>query len=293
MISARFVDVGVLDPALFHATYAGIAYALEPGHLPVAMWGRARAHIALGQNQSRDTELAPDVDVPVITRPLGGGAVWVDESQFCFVLIAPLARVPARPAEWFEWGLRPAIATFRRFGLPVVRREQDLWLEGRKIAGSGAATIGRCAVLASSFLLRFPAERFARCVASPLHQGLRRPPAAFTQWLMDGLQRAMTDWQEYQPTPDPVHLRDVFCGAVADTLGWRLADSALNDAETAARDDALADLAEPAAPALRRAMADRIKLNAASYLVEKREAGCVVRELVVDGAVVRHSASPA
>ena len=66
------------------------------------------------------------------------------------------------------------LATYRRFGLPVEWHGQDLWLAGRKIAGSGAATIGRCAVFASSFLLHFPAERFARCIASPLRPGAER-----------------------------------------------------------------------------------------------------------------------
>jgi lipoate-protein ligase A len=293
VIHARFIDVDVLDPELFHATYAGIAYALEQDDAPVVMWGRARAHVCLGQSQSREAELAPVVDVPVVTRPLGGGTVWVDESQYCFVLIAPLGRAPARPAEWFGWGLQPAIATFQRFGLPVARREQDLWLEGRKIAGSGAATIGRCAVLASSFLFRFPAERFARCIASPLRTGLRQSPVAFRQWLLDGLRRAMTDWQACQPAPDPDTLRGAFCEAIADTLGWQLAGSALSDAEIAARDDALADLAEPAGPVSQRAVAHGIKLNAASYLTEKRVAGRIVRELVVDGAIVRRMASAA
>lgn len=283
----------MLDPALFHATYAGIAYALKPGDAPVVMWGKARAHMCLGQSQSRAAELAPVVDVPVVTRPLGGGAVWVDESQHCYVLIAPLGRAPARPAQWFEWGLRPAIETFRHCGLPVVRREQDLWLEGRKIAGSGAATIGRCAVLASSFLLHFPAERFARCLMGPVGADSETPSQAFRRWLLDGLGQAMTDWQRHQPAPDPERLRRAFRAAIRDALDWRLTDSVLNVREIAAREEALKDLAESAQSGSPRAVPDGVKLNAATYLFEKRESGRIVRELVVDGAVVRRVASTA
>lgn len=287
MITARFVDVGLLDPALFHATYAGVAAALKGDDAPVVMWGRARPHISIGRSQDRNAELARELDVPVVARPLGGGAVWVDESQYCFVLIAPLKCAPARPALWFEWGLAPAVETYQCFGLPVERREQDLWLLGRKIAGSGAATIGRCAVLASSFLFRFPLERFARCIASPLQRNIKQALPEFQQGLIAALEQAMTDWGRHQTPPGATELRNVFRRAVARTLGWQPADSVLSNAEVAAREDALAELAEPVQESGRRLVANGIKLNAATFFTEKLDDGRVVRELTVDGAPVR------
>lgn len=279
MIAVRFVDVGLLEPALFHATYIGIADVLAHGDPPVVMWGRSMPHISLGQSQDRHAELAAEIDVPVITRPLGGGAVWVDESQYCFMLIAPLKHAPPRPADWFGWGLEPALATYRRFGLPVERREQDLWLAGRKIAGSGAATIGRCAVFASSFLLSFPAERFARCIASP--------SAVFRDWLLKGLQQAMTDWASHQAPPRGDELRHAFRGAVAQTLGWRLADSTLSARELAACAEALAELAEPAAGGRKRMVAGGVKLNAETFLYERRLERGIELRLVRDGTVIK------
>lgn len=279
MIRARFIDTGVLPPALFHATYTGIAHAMARDAEPVVMWGGSTPHVSLGQSQYRNAELAPELDVPVVTRPLGGGAVWLDESQSCFVLIAPLALAPVRPAEWYPWGLAPALETFQRFGLGVVRREQDLWLDGRKIAGSGAATIGRAAVLASSFLLRFPAESFARCIASP--------SPAFRRWLLGGLKQAMTDWQSHQPPPVQETLRLAFRDAVLCKLGWQLSDSVLSAAELDARFEALDELreAEPAGGA--RMVPDGIKLNAATFLYQRRAAvGCEL-SLVHEGTVLR------
>lgn len=279
MIAARFVDVGLLEPALFHATYIGIADALAHGDPPVVMWGRSLPHISLGQSQDRHAELAAEIDVPVITRPLGGGAVWVDESQYCYMLIAPLKHAPPRPAGWFGWGLEPAVATYRRFGLPVGRREQDLWLAGRKIAGSGAATIGRCAVFASSFLLSFPAARFARCIASP--------SAAFRDWLLKGLEQAMTDWASHQAPPRGDELRHAFRDAVGQTLDWRLADSTLSARELAACAEALAELSEPAAAGRNRMVAGGVKLNAETFLYEQRLKRGIELRLVRDGTVIR------
>ena len=278
MIAARFLDIGVLEPLVFHATYSGIAEALPHDAAPVVMWGRSTPHLSLGQSQDRRLELTADLDVPVVTRPLGGGAVWIDEAQHCLILIAPLAQAPPRPADWFAWGLAPVIATYRRFGLRVTRREQDVWLAGRKISGSGAATIGLSAVFASSFMLRFPAGKFARCIfsASP----------GFRDWLTAGLQHAMTDWQSHQPLPSAAELRRTFRSEVEHAFDWRLTDSRLSSAELQARDAALGALADPE-PSCRRQIADGIKLNAATFLTERRSGLLIERSLSVDGVVVR------
>lgn len=278
MIAARFLDLGLLEPLEFHATYAGIAAALSRDAAPVVMWGRSTPHLSLGQSQDRRLELAADLGVPVVTRPLGGGAVWIDEAQHCLILIVPLARAPTRPADWFEWGLAPVIATYRRFGLRVTRREQDVWLAGRKISGSGAATIGLSAVFASSFMLRFPAGKFARCIfsASP----------GFRDWLTAGLQHAMTDWQSHQLPPSAAELRRGFRSEVEHAFGWRLTDSGLSSAELEARDAARGELADPE-PSGRRQVPDGIKLNAAAFLTERRGALRIERSLSVNGVVIR------
>lgn len=279
---ARLIDVGVLEPALFHATYAGIAGCMTDSAAPVVMWGRARPHISLGQSQDPRVELSKGIDVPAIVRPLGGGAVWIDEDQWVFVLIAPRRYAPPRAADWFSWGLAPAVATFRFFGLAVERRAQDLWLEGRKIAGSGAAAIGGSAVLASSFLLAFPAARFARCIASP--------SAGFSEWLVEGLALAMTSWSEHRAPPPGRELRRVFAGAVEEALRWKLAADRLTRAERAARREALAEMAQAAAEGGGpRLVPGGIRLNAESVLTETCCNGRRMRQLIVRGAVVRRA----
>ncbi len=194
------------------------------------------------------------------------------------MLIAPLEQAPPRPADWFDWGLAPALATYRRFGLPVERREQDLWLAGRKIAGSGAATIGRCAVFASSFLLRFPAERFARCIASPSPE--------FRVWLLAALAQAMTDWESHRPLSGKAELRDAFLDAAEQATGWRLADSALSPAELAAREDALLEFEQETVVRGTRMVEDGLKLKAGMFLQERRMAGGTELSLVREGTVV-------
>lgn len=270
----------MLPPQQLHATYAGIAQAAGADAAPALVWGSATAHLCLGQAQSAACELAPRIDVPVVRRPLGGGAVWVDEGQLVYILIAPLCHAPRHPADWSAWALQPAIATFRQFGLEVERRGEDLWLGGRKIAGTGAATIGACAVFASSFLLRFPRGRFAACMAGS---------DDYRHWLEQGLAATLTDWSAHAPVPPPVDLRTAFGDAVARTLGWRLSPAVLAAYEIDAIAGALQDMDDDAQDSGRRAYRDGIKLNAESYLVEREDSSGRVRELVVRGRVARRA----
>jgi lipoate-protein ligase A len=276
--AARWIRLGLVEPLALHAAYACLAAAQATDDAPLVLWAQAKTHLCLGQSQG-PAELDPGVSVPVVRRPLGGGLVWVDEFQYVFVLIAPKRLAPGRPARWFTWALSPAVATYRHFGLPAYLNEQDVWLHGRKIAGSGAATIGECAVVASSFLLRFPAERFAESVAAPSQE--------FREWLRDGLALAMTEWAEHGALPAERELESVFRTRLEAQLGWQFENSWPSAAEQAAIAAAAVELAEPLDEALPRMVRDGIKLNSESRLVERRGASRVERELTVGGLVRR------
>ncbi|HVB48678.1 MAG TPA: hypothetical protein VNF69_09855 [Burkholderiales bacterium] len=276
--AARWIRLGLVEPLELHAAYAGLAAAQPADAAPLLVWAQAKTHLCLGQSQGR-AELDSGVSVPVVRRPLGGGLVWVDEYQYVFVLIAPKRLMPGRPARWFAWALSPAVATYRHFGLPAYLNEQDIWLHGRKIAGSGAATIGECAVVASSFLLKFPAERFADSVAAPSRE--------FREWLRDGLALAMTEWAEYGAVPAERELESVFRARLEAQLGWQFESSWPTGPEQAAVAEAAAELAEPLDEGVPRAVAGGIKLNAEARLVERHEGGVVERELKIGERVRR------
>jgi lipoate-protein ligase A len=256
MIPARWFDLGRPDPLTFHATYAGIAAARCDDPRPAVVWGKVGAHVCLGQSQGM-CELANALDVPVLRRPLGGGAVWVDEMQLSYALIAPLESAPVRQADWYAWALAPAIDAFRSFGLAVDLRAEDVWLAGRKIAGSGAATIGRSAVVASSFMMRFPRERFAHAIAAA-SQRLRAR-------LVEALGAAMTDWAEHGAVPAEASVQAAFQSAIEERLGWRMQPGLIECAEAAEIRDWRAELSEPIEHGVRR-VPGGIKLNAALVL---------------------------
>src|SRR5258707_11283273 len=110
--------------------------------------------------------------------------LWAEEAaRYPFALVAPLKYAPGRRDRWLSWGLAAAVATYRQFGVPAYL-DGEIYLHGRDIAQSKAAPIGECAVIASSFLMRFPGN----CVATPsfeLEQAFRLRLEAQHGWSFD------------------------------------------------------------------------------------------------------------
>jgi hypothetical protein len=128
-MKARWIRLGPIGQKEFDSAYASIAAAQPRDAAPILLWG---AH-------SSD-----------------------DAARYLFALIAPLKFAPGLRRRWLPWGLAAAVATYRQFGVPAYL-DEELFLHGRNIAQSSAAALGECAVVASSFLMRFPGS----CVATP------------------------------------------------------------------------------------------------------------------------------
>jgi hypothetical protein len=123
---ARWIRLGSIEPLDFDEACARVAAAQWRGASPIVLWGEG-------------------------------------EAAYPFALIAPLRLAPGNRLRWLSWGLAPAIAAYRQFGVPAYLNENELWLHGRRIADSIAEPIGQCVVVASSFLAQFP----AKCVPTP------------------------------------------------------------------------------------------------------------------------------
>jgi hypothetical protein len=124
-VKARWIRLGNIGQQEFDAAYTSIAAAQPRSAAPVLLWAEEAA-------------------------------------RYPFALIAPLKFAPGRVRRWLSWGLAAAVATYRQFGVPAYLNG-ELFLHGRDIAQSRALALGECAVIASSFLMRFPGS----CVATP------------------------------------------------------------------------------------------------------------------------------
>jgi hypothetical protein len=145
-MKARWIRVGAVGHKEFDAAYASIAAAQSRGAAPVLLWCEEAA-------------------------------------RYPFALVAPLKFAPGRRDRWLSWGLAAAVATYRQFGVPAYL-DGELFLHGRDIAQSRALALGECAVIASSFLMRFPGS----CVTTPsseLEQAFRLRLEAQHGWEFD------------------------------------------------------------------------------------------------------------
>lgn len=119
--------------------------------------------IRLGAIGQRQFDAATTSIAAAQSRAAAPVLLWAEEAErYPFALIVPLKYAPGRVPRWLSWGLAAAVATYRQFGVAAYL-EGELFLHGRGIAHSRAMALGECAVIASSFLMRFP----GRCVATP------------------------------------------------------------------------------------------------------------------------------
>lgn len=89
--------------------------------------------------------------------------LWGEEApRYLFALIVPLKFAPGRRERWLPWGLAAVVATYRQFGVPAYL-DGEMYLHGRDIAHTRVHSQGECAVIVSSFVMRFPGS----CVATP------------------------------------------------------------------------------------------------------------------------------
>ncbi|HLS87074.1 MAG TPA: hypothetical protein VK043_12330 [Burkholderiales bacterium] len=125
-MKARWIRTGRVTPLDFDEACVRLAIAQPPQASPILLWGESAG-------------------------------------RFPFALIVPLRLAPGRRSRWAAWGLAPAIATYRQFGVPAYFDEGEIRLGGRTVSETIAEPIGECAVVASSFLAQFPES----CVPTP------------------------------------------------------------------------------------------------------------------------------
>ena len=106
------------------------------------------------------------------------------EDQYRFALLAPLRLAPGRRQRWAAWGLAPAVAAYRQFGLHAYLDEGGIHLHGQCISACVVEAVAECALVASALLMRFPSA----CVATPsaeFEQALRSRVEAQHGWTFD------------------------------------------------------------------------------------------------------------
>jgi lipoate-protein ligase A len=169
----RLLDFGTVDPLRSLAIFHGVAYAMRPEYPDTITLTRPLdPFVSIGHHQDAATEVdleyCDEAGVPVYRREVGGGAVYLDEGQTFWHTIFRQDRVPTTLADVYTRFLAGPVLTLNRIGIPAVHRPvNDIQVEGRKVGGTGAATIGQSMVVAGSLMFDFNYELMSRVLRVP------------------------------------------------------------------------------------------------------------------------------
>ncbi|MFW9922763.1 MAG: lipoate--protein ligase [Candidatus Thorarchaeota archaeon] len=133
-----------------------------------------------------EVEYCKKNNLPIVRRPLGGGAVYLDSGQLFYQLIARLdtKKIPREVSAFYEKILKAPIRTYQSIGIDAHYAPiNDIEAEGKKISGNGAAMVGGGRILTGNLIfdfnfdemikiLKVPNEKFRDKVAQGLRQRL-------------------------------------------------------------------------------------------------------------------------
>jgi lipoate-protein ligase A len=241
----RVLDFGYVPALRSQAVYHGIAAAMKAEDEPaLSLVNPETPYVCVGVHQ----EIAKEVDeefckaagLPIIRRHVGGGAVYLDRNQMFTHFVYPRRKAPEFAVNLYPMFIEPVVRTYRDLGIQAEYRPvNDIQVAGRKIGGTGAASIGAATLLVGSFMFDFDTAMMARC--------LKVPSEKFRDKLkttLDDYMTTMTKQLERVPSRDEV--KALFLKHCGETLGVTVVEDGPTAAEIKAIEAEDAALSDPA-----------------------------------------------
>jgi lipoate-protein ligase A len=172
-MSVRVIDGGMVSWLDSQVIYHAVASAMgETNELTLTLVNPSNPYICIGYHQELekevDVEYCRENGLPITRRQVGGGAVYLDENQLFWHIIVPRSQAPYRIEDVYTRYLAGPVNALRAMGIPAVYRPvNDIQVDGRKIGGTGAATIGDAIVVVGSLIFDFDYETMVRVLKVP------------------------------------------------------------------------------------------------------------------------------
>ncbi len=169
----RVITALDVSPLRSQALYHAVAEAMEgDGPDTILLVRPTRAYVCIGFHQDAQRELDLDacasLQLPIIRREVGGGAVLLDQHQVFLQWVFRAGRLPASPLDRYRLFIGPLTSTYGSLGVDgVYRPVNDVHVAGRKIGGAGAARIGQSEVLVGSIMFDFDALTMSKVLRVP------------------------------------------------------------------------------------------------------------------------------
>lgn len=157
----RLLRLGVVDSPLSQALYHGIAEGMTVDTPDTLIVCRPRTpYLSLGYHQRLNEILDLDEcrrhDLPVFRRRVGGGMTYLDSGQLFYQCIFHHSRLASSAGAIYERLLAAPVAALRRLGLnATLRADNEIEVDGRRIAGVGGARLGEACVVVGNLLMSF------------------------------------------------------------------------------------------------------------------------------------------
>lgn len=226
----RVVDVGEVPPVTSQAVYHAVAYALEEATPDTILLVTSfKPYVSIGYHQDAtkevDLEYCAQEGLPVIRREVGGGAVYLDRNQVFCQWIFHRERLPARLEERFSLYIQPLVETYHQLGIPAYHRPiNDIQVSGRKIGGTGAASIGMSEVVVGSLMFDFNHELMARV--------LRVPSEKMRDKVFQSIQEYVTTMKrELGVVPEREEVKALYLQRCEQALGRKIEPGTLTERE--------------------------------------------------------------
>jgi len=151
-------------------------------------------YVCIGYHQelaaTLDRKACARMGLPIVRRRVGGGATYLDVNQLFYQCIFHHSRVPALVDKIYARLLAAPVETLRALGLNAeLRGENEIELNGKRVAGIGGGRIGEAAVVVGNVLFDFDYHAMT--------QAWRVPSEAFRRLASDALrERVTTLWAE-------------------------------------------------------------------------------------------------
>src|SRR5882672_3743936 len=169
----RVIDCGRVSAILSQSVWYGIATRMKPDDDPVVTLVNPRdPYVCIGFHQNARLEVDEGYcathGIGIIRRRLGGGAVYLDDSQLIFHFVYPRRCAPSRVGQLYPLFIEPVVRTYRDLGIDAAYRPlNDIHVDGRKIGGTAAAILDEATVLGGMFLFDFDTATMSRCLKVP------------------------------------------------------------------------------------------------------------------------------
>jgi lipoate-protein ligase A len=232
-MSFRVVDAGTVSWLDSQVIYHAVASAMtEETEDTMTLMNPATPYVCVGFHQEVEKEVdlafCQASNIPVTRRQVGGGAVYLDQDQLFWHIIVHRSRAPYRIEEVYARFLTGPVNALRAMGIPAQHRPvNDIQVEGRKIGGTGAATIGEAIVVVGSLIFDFNYELMARV--------LKVPSEKFRDKVYQTLQEYLTTIRrELGPkAPSWEEGKQILISQVAAALGQEIHAGTLTEREQA------------------------------------------------------------